>query len=110
MLSTGIKNAILFLLIILILHFFITKKKSFESFENQKMLDYVYESKMCNQNLKDNSNISSIKKVKADCHLTQDKKDIMIIKEYEDDTNEFNAYDSFDTYYQAYTSSQCLKQ
>lgn len=168
MIGIGIKNAILFLLIILILHFLIKnmlmdrglagtggkvsgEKKYFENFTDSdmkmKMMQYIEEepstidkafsekiiqpcdkqndclpsktddnkierSMSCNNILQTKEDDSM--KVKADCHLNQDKKDFMIIKEYENEKglnggelgDGLNAFDSYDSYFQTY-SSQC---
>jgi hypothetical protein len=182
MLSIGIKNAILFLLIILILHFLLKnilldKKPDksnlpsrsihslnessepsqprqpieynnyFETFkngdcssndENKKMLDYLNEEsiiKDCNKqqacpfpSRDDDSRLevsgacdmdlkpqpAETLKVKADCHLLQDKKNFTVIKEYENEKginggklyDDIGAFDSYDSYFQTY-SSQC---
>lgn len=139
MIAIGIKNAILFLLIILILHFLIknilldrqteTQKPStkepayFENFEEnkleeKKMMDYIMEpckpkqpeeieiSNTCKMEVVETKKEDDMK-VKADCHLQQDKRNFMIIKEYDTKVLDgLDAFDSYDTYFQTY-SSQC---
>lgn len=169
MIGIGIKNAILFLLIILILHFLIKntlldrgmipqpgkvsgEKKYFETFTDQKMkmMQYIMEepstidkafsekiiqpcdkqmndclpekkddnkierSMSCDNILQTNDDADAMK-LKADCKLNQDKKDFMIIKEYENEKglnggqifdDGLNAFDNYDQYFQTY-SSQC---
>lgn len=165
MIAIGIKNAILFLLIILIMHFLIKnmlldrvtaggkvtgEKKYFENFTDQKMkmmqyimeepssIDQAFSEKIikpcdkendCLPEKKDNNTIersmscdnilqtsddADAMKLKADCKLNQDKKDFMVIKEYEQEKglnggelfDGLNAFDNYDMYFQTY-SSQC---
>lgn len=171
MIGIGIKNAILFLLIILILHFLIKnmlldrgvisqpgkagvsgEHKYFENFTDQKMkmMQYIMEepstidkafnekiiqpcettkvndcppmksddnkierSMSCDNILKTSDDADAMK-LKADCKLAQDKKDFMVIKEYENEKglnggelfDGLNAFDNYDMYFQTY-SSQC---
>ena len=136
MIAIGIKNAILFLLIILILHFLLknvlldrqteqkppaAQKSYFENFKEQeekKMMEYIMEpckakqpeeievSNTCQMEVVETKK-EEAPKVLADCHLKQDKRNFMIIKEYDTKVLDgLDAFDSYDTYFQTY-SSQC---
>ena len=124
MLGIGIKNSILFLLIILIMHFLLknvmldkdSKKPAyFEGWQDAECKpvqeDVVLPSNMCKVELADTEVKAPELKVKADCNIMQDKKNFMIIKEYEEPTTvslDVSGYDNYDTYFQTYTS-QCAE-
>jgi hypothetical protein len=65
----------------------------------------------CSTNLHDFPEVYASMKVIADCNLEQNKKDMMLLKEYEDETtmnggvlyDGLNAFDTFDYNYESYT-------
>jgi len=130
MVAVAIKNSILVLLIILILHFLIknhTKADSSEDFDTQtpaatSEIDKYFVtsqesvlSTTCDANLKKN-NEEDTKKVKADCDIPQTKKDMSILKEYENENdmtsfeplyNNVQSFDNYDVMFAEYTSNTC---
>jgi hypothetical protein len=91
-LSIGIKNSILVLLIILIIHVILKNMKSNENYDN------------CIPNQQEKK-----KTVIANCEIKQDKKNIMIINEYEEDKKQeggIAAYDDFDINYEYYLQAE----
>ena len=123
MVAVALKNSILVLLIILILHFLIKnhmKKPSSEEFEVEKptsdeMEKYFALSTTCDANIK-KDNEEDNKKVKADCDLPQTKKDMSILKEYENENdmntfdplfNNVQSFDNYDVMFAEYTGPKC---
>ena len=93
--SNAIKNSILILLVIIIGHFFLKYKYNKELFLQQDTT--------CKVNLNNKENDIN-KKIKANCDIIQDKKDFLILNEYEDENpmnsgkiNEsLSAFDKYD--------------
>lgn len=139
MLAIGIKNAIIFLLAILCLHIILksilidktlpplpAKQKYFENYvepikepikenkidEKSKMISFIEEN-TCNADIEEKKIEAPPMQVKADCHLLQEHKNFMIIKEYDNEKginggklyDGLDAYDTFDDYFQTYNSS-----
>ena len=131
-LALGIKNSIIFLLIILIAYFAIKKNTESFTLNTSASLDKTFEenpnclaqikqttckkpddlliplSSTCDANI-DFLPEDTMMKVKEDCQIEQDK-NIMIIKKYEDEKKMNNidqevgadAYDEYDTYFELY--------
>ena len=97
-LSIGIKNSILVLLIILIIHVILKNMKTSENYDN------------CNPIKERKTQVQQEQKtVIANCEIKQDKKNMMIINEYEEDKNQddgISAYDDFDINYEYYLQAE----
>ena len=95
-LSIGIKNSILVLLIILIIHIILKNMKSSENYDN------------CNPIKEKPFNFDKEKTLVANCDIKQDKKNMMIIHEYEEDKNKdpVDAFDDFDINYEYYLQAE----
>ena len=151
MLAIGLKNSILVILILLILHFllknFLLEKSKTqpitsanansvkEGFKNtecdkEELIKYVameddisldkyfkpsdkVESTTCTADVKPAEEENKDKKIKADCNLNQDKKNVMLLTEYEDEKDMnggllpggLSGFDTFDLNYESYSDS-----